>query len=211
MKKPQFYDEVQGNTGDFVSLQPGAYVCTIKKALFAKAQQSQNDMLVLLLDIAEGECKDYFQNRFDKDERTDKKWGCVLRVVLDDESKSVDERKQMAKNVKSTIESIEASNLGFKFDWDAPEKANGKLVGALFGLEEYTANDGKTKTISKVRRARSVNAVKTKNLQIPAVKLLDKTYMEYDEYLDKKFDSESQATEVKGDFITIESDEELPF
>lgn len=209
MEKPQFYDEVQANTGDFVTLQPGAYVCEIKNAVFAKAEKTKNDMLVLLLDIAEGEYKGYFQKRFDGDTRVDRKWGCVLRIIVDDPSKNDEDRKKIVARLKGAISSIELSNPNFAFDWAKPETAKGKLIGATFGLEEYVAQDGKTKTIAKVRAARSVEGVRSGKCQMPQVKLLDgKGYMDYDEYLDKKFD---EANDTESDFVTVSDKDDLPF
>lgn len=79
MNKPQFYDEAPNLSGDFVPLVPGGYICEIKKAVEQKAQKTGNPMLVLLLDIAEGDKKGYFQERFEKDTRQEKKMGLCIK------------------------------------------------------------------------------------------------------------------------------------
>lgn len=207
MNKPKFYDDAPTLSGDFVPLAPGGYVCEIKKAVEQNAQKSGNPMLVLLLDIAEGERKGYFQDRFDKDTREDKKWGCVLRIVMDDPNKTVDERKKIAGRLKGAIASIEMSNNGFKYDWKE-ESLKGKKVGGEFGLEEYTAQDGSTRTACKIRRLRSIDSIE-KGIDMPNVKLLDGTYMSYDDYEERL--EESKSAEKDGEYITVDSLDDLPF
>lgn len=207
MEKPKFYDEAPVLNGENQTLQPGGYICVIKKAVSQKSKAG-NDMLVLLLDIAEGDKKGFFQDRFDKNTKQDKKWDCVLRIVIDDESKSTDERKKIAGRLKGSIASIEDSNPGFKFAWNE-ESLKDKIVGAEFGLEEYTAQDGSTRTISKVRRLRSKESVLQNKVEMPQVRLLNNTYMDYNEYMEKKNNNES--TEKNGEYITIESTDDLPF
>ena len=207
MNKPQFYDEAPNLSRDFVTLVPGGYICEIKKAVEQKAQKTGNPMLVLLLDIAEGDRKGYFKERFEKDTKQEKKWGCVLRIVMDDPKKSEDERKQMAGRLKGAITSIESSNPGFTYNW-SEETLKGKLVGAEFGLEEYLAQDGSTKTVNKVRRLRSVDSIR-KGIDIPNVKLLNGTYISYDDYIEKI--EEQKSTEKDGEYITIDDTDDLPF
>lgn len=207
MNKPKFYDDAPTLSGDFVPLAPGGYVCEIKKAVEQNAQKSGNPMLVLLLDIAEGERKGYFQDRFDKDTREDKKWGCVLRIVMDDPNKTVGERKKIAGRLKGAIASIEMSNNGFKYDWKE-ESLKGKKVGGEFGLEEYTAQDGSTRTACKIRRLRSIDSIE-KGIDMPNVKLLDGTYMSYDDYEERL--EESKSAEKDGEYITVDDLDDLPF
>lgn len=207
MNKPKFYDDAPTLSGDFVPLAPGGYVCEIKKAVEQNAQKSGNPMLVLLLDIAEGERKGYFQDRFDKDTREDKKWGCVLRIVMDDPNKTVDERKKIAGRLKGAIASIEMSNNGFKYDWKE-ESLKGKKVGGEFGLEEYTSQDGSTRTACKIRRLKSIDSIE-KGIDMPNVKLLDGTYMSYDDYEERL--EESKSAEKDGEYITVDSLNDLPF
>ena len=61
----------------------------------------------------------------------------------------------------------------------------GKIFGGIFGLEEMTLpTDGRTIAFTRIRFSRS-----TKNINeaaIPSVKLLDGTYMKYEEYTEKR-------------------------
>lgn len=205
MDKPKFYDEVVASNGDFRPVTPGGYIC---KIINAKVQKSKagNDMLVIALDIIEGDFKDYYKNRFEQDNRADKKWGCVLRLVIDDPTKDEDVRKKMQSRLKGAIKAIEESNEGFTFDWDE-EKLKDKIIGGEFAIEEYIGADGSVKNIAKISRLRSVEAIK-KGIPMPRVKLVDGTYMEYDDYMEK-------VTETKNDgsqFITVDPEkDELPF
>lgn len=205
MEKPKFYDEVKATDNDYRPVMPGGYICTI---LSAKVQKSKagNDMLVLALDIADGEYKDYYKERFDKDTREDKKWGCVLRMVIDDPTKDEDTRKKMQSRLKGAIKSIEDSNEGFTFDWDE-EKLKGKTVGGEFAIEEYIGNDGSTKTSTKINRLRSVETIK-KGIPMPRVKLIDGTYMDYDIYMEQT----GAKSDDKGQYITVDPEkDDLPF
>lgn len=205
MEKPKFYDDVKANTGDWRPVAPGGYICTIKNAKVQKSKAG-NDMLVMAIDIAEGEFKDYYKERFENDTREDKKWGCVLRLILDDPSKDDETRKKIQGRLKGAIKSIEDSNEGFTFDWNE-EKLKDKTVGGEFGIEEYIGADGSTKTSTKITRLRSVESIK-KGIPMPRVKLIDGTYMEYDDYMEQT----GAKPEDKGQYITVDPNaDDLPF
>lgn len=213
MNKPEFFDEAKTMTGEYKFVTPGGYVCKIVQATFQKSKKSNNDMLVLLLDIAEGDLAGIYREKYDNDSRDvkDKKWGCVLRLVIDDPTKDKETRMKMVGRYKGALANIELSNVDFKVDWNKSEEEfckdlKNKLIGIVFGLEEYTGADGSTKTISKPRNIKSVDYIKTKQVEIPSVRLLDNTYMSYDDYMEKE-----EEKDEAGDYITIESSEDLPF
>lgn len=64
MDKPNGYDEVQAY-GEFQALPPGGYICKILKT---EERNTTNGMpmIAAVLDIVEGEYKDYFRNLFDE-------------------------------------------------------------------------------------------------------------------------------------------------
>ena len=73
MEKIQGYDEAQAITGEYEKLEAGGYICKIISAKEEKSK-SGNRMLVMALDIVEGDRKDYFRNRFNENTSPDKKW-----------------------------------------------------------------------------------------------------------------------------------------
>ena len=158
MQKPSGYDQAPAYTGESFALPSGGYVCKILQAEEATST-SGRPMLVLLLDIAEGEFKDYYRQRFDRVKQTDPdaKWGCVFRQLTDGNSTPF---------FKGMITSIEVSNSGYKWNWDE-KTLSGKLVGALFGREQYLGNGGNLKWSTKCQALRSVETIRSGKFEVP--------------------------------------------
>ena len=78
----------------------------------------------------------------------------------------------------------------------------------MFGLEEYQNDKGELKTMSKMTQFRSID--KVDNAKIPRVKLLDGTYIEYEQYK-KPDDLGQKAIDVFGSDIVEINPDELPF
>ena len=186
MEKLKGYDEAQAITGEYEKLNAGGYICKIKSAKEEKSKTGKR-MLVIALDILEGDKKDFFKKRFDEDTRAEKKWpaGAIYRQMLEGE--------KAAGFLKGLITSLEASNEGFKWDWDEKKLANLKC-GAIFGEEEYEKLDGSVGTSTKVKFIRTVKSIEEGNFKIPEIKKLP------------------QKGEAFEDFVnSVTSDEELPF
>lgn len=162
MKKPIGYDQAIAKTGEFTQLPPGGYVCVIKKAQ-EYTTKTGKEALVLLIDIAEGEYQGHFQKSFDSSMKEDKKWPNGARYLQLTEGKSLDFFKGM-------ITSIEKSNSNFIFDFDE-RKLSGKMIGCVFGREEYMKNDGTATFATKVMQIRSVEAIRD-GVEPPEDKLL---------------------------------------
>ena len=164
MEKLQGYEEAQAITGEYEKLEAGGYICYIRNAKEEKSRTGKR-MLVIALDIAEGDKKDFFQKRFDDDTRTDKKWpaGAIYRQMLEGE--------KAAGFLKGLMTSLEASNEGFKWDWDE-NKLRGLKCGAIFGEEEYEKMDGSIGISTKVKFIRTVKSIEEGNYKTPELKKL---------------------------------------
>lgn len=164
MEKVQGYEEAQAITGEYERLNAGGYICKIVSAKEEKSKSGKR-MLVLALDIIEGDKKDFFRNRFNEDNRTEKKWpsGAIYRQMLEGE--------KAAGFLKGLMTSLEASNEGFKWDWDEKKLANLKC-GAIFGEEEYEKMDGSVGTTTKIKFIRTVKAIQDGNFKVPELKKL---------------------------------------
>lgn len=164
MEKVQGYEEAQAITGEYEKLNAGGYICKIINAKEEKSKSGKR-MLVLALDIAEGDKKDFFRNRFNENSNPDKKWpaGAIYRQMLEGE--------KAAGFLKGLMTSLESSNEGFKWDWDEKKLANLKC-GAIFGEEEYEKMDGSIGTTTKVKFIRTVKAIQDGNFKIPELKKL---------------------------------------
>jgi len=166
MQKPNGYDtsEPKEFTG-FNRPEAGAYVLGIVSAEERKTKKGDN-MIVLCLDIAEGEFKGHYRelsSKFGKD-RLLKHY----RVI---------DRPESTPYFKGDIKAIEESNRGYKFNFDE-STLRGKFVGGMLCEEEYLAPDGDTKTSLKVGFLCSVDKAKSGTLKTPAIKKL-KTGSDY--------------------------------
>lgn len=185
MEKVQGYDEAQAITGEYEKLNAGGYICKIISAKEEKSKSGKR-MLVLALDIVEGDKKDFFRNRFNDNSNPDKKWpaGAIYRQMLEGE--------KAAGFLKGLMTSLEASNDGFKWDWDEKKLADLKC-GAIFGEEEYEKMDGSVGTTTKVKFIRTIKAIQDGNFKVPELKKLP------------------EKGEAFDDFTIVSSDDDLPF
>lgn len=166
MKKPNNYDTTQAQ-GQFEPLKLGGHVCKIIKLEETKSKTGK-DMLKIALDIADGEQKDYYKQQFDNDTRADKKWGCVAYVMVEDKDGNTN------KAFKTFTESVEKSNGGFSIKWceDFGPQLKNKLVGGVFGREEYINNNQESKFATKCRFFTTIDRTR-KGIDAPKDKLLN--------------------------------------
>ena len=180
LKKADNYDSVVVNE-DFVALELGGHKGIIKKVEEYTSQISGNTSLKVEVDTDKNDKQpNYYQEQYDNNTNMNKKWstGATKYVSLKEDEKCV-------KMLKAFITAVENSNPSFTYNWDKDiEQLNGKKVGLVFGLEEYEDNEGKLKTATKLTQFRSLD--KVDNVKIPKVKLLDGTFIDYEEYKNGK-------------------------
>lgn len=174
MEKLAGYEEAQALTGEFERLEAGGYICKIVSAK-EETSKSGKRMLVIALDIAEGDKKDFFRNRFTENANPDKKWpaGGVYRQML--------EGDKAVGYLKGLMTSLEASNTGFKWDWDE-KKLKDLKCGAIFGEEEYEKLDGSVGTTTKVKFIRTVKVIQDGNFKVPELKKLPQKGEAFDSF-----------------------------
>ena len=196
------FDKVEAKgMDDFRGLPIGAYECVIMDARVNHNEQSGKDTFKVSVDIASGEFKDYFRNMYENDTRIDRKWN----------NNAVKYLSYTGDNVaffKGFIKTIENSNIGYVWDWDET-KLKGKKVCGVFQYEEYEKQDG-TKGI-KVRLTKFRSLGKLKNIEVSdSVKMLDGSYVTYDDYMERKENLSSKVNDLFGEVPEISSDQ-LPF
>lgn len=145
-QKPQDWENVQAFT-EYEPLELGGHVCRIMKVEETKSRAGR-DMVMISLDIAEGEQKGYYSEQYRNDKRPDKKWGCVVYQLIDDNEGNT------SRGFKTFIEMVAASNPGFDVNqiWNENfcNYFKDKLVGGIFGREQYRSNkDGSLKFSTK--------------------------------------------------------------
>ena len=158
--------------GDFDMLPRGGYVCVIMGAKIEERTDG-SQVIVLALDVCEGEYAAYFQQQFNRQTGDKKIWPCRywLNVPKDDGSEhdEWDKRK-----FKTFTTSLEKPNDGYKFDWDET-KFNGKLIGALFNYREFETSSGTIGETPNLAQVRSVDAIRAGDFKIPKDKKLPVT------------------------------------
>lgn len=188
--KPQGYDEVQAG-GDFTPIELGGHKLVIKKLEEVTASNG-NKYLKVTFDTAQDDKQpNYYAEQYKNDTRDTKKWSGVATIF------PTDIEGKTSKTFKQFCTSIERSN-NSKIQWGAGFEASivGKVIGGIFGEEEYLNQMGEVKTARKLFWWRSVDG-------IADAKVPEKRALKQDE---------GYTTDANG-FMNIPDgiDEELPF
>lgn len=167
MKRPTNYENTTAY-GDFEPLELGGHICTICKVVETQSRTGK-DMIEVWLDIAEGPQKGYYTAQWRNDSRENKKWPCIVYQLVEDNEGNTN------RGYKTFLESVKKSNSGFVEDklWEVngAEYLKGKLVGGVFGREQYLNQKGELKWSTKCVQFRSVEAIQ-KGVDVPEDKLL---------------------------------------
>lgn len=202
MKKIENWNEIEAKgMDDFKALPIGAYECKIINAVENHNEQSGKTTLKVMVDIASGEYKDYFKKRYDSNTAIDRKWdnNATKFLAFEGENTSF---------FKGFITIVENSNIGYKWNWEESTLRDKKLVG-VFQYEQYEKQDG-TKAL-KVRLTKFRSLDKLGKIEVSdSVKLLDGSYVEYENYMKKNENKTTSAEEVFGNGVTITM-QDLPF
>ena len=168
------YNDVQpAIPGEFIPLPAGGYVCRIINAEIVKSKAG-NLMLVLFIDIAEGDFQGFFKSATDNARNFDpkKKWhnsGTYRQLIFD----SAD---RVARFFKGLISSIEQSNSNFSIninDFD-PASLRGLLCGFVFAAEEYQRLDKSIGERLAIKFPKKIEDIRSGNFKLPDTKRLEK-------------------------------------
>ena len=179
IKKPSNWDAVEVTEFDFTPIELGGHKGIIMKAEEYTSSQSGKTSLKVSVDTAKDDKQpEYFREQYKNDTRIDRKWSnSAIKYI------SLGEEENQVKMLKAFITAYENSN-NCKFDWGKDwNQLDGKNIGLVFGMEEYENQSGELKTINKLREFRSID--KIDSIKIPKVKLLDGSYISYDDYIKK--------------------------
>lgn len=204
INKPAGYDDIQVNE-DFTPIELGGHKGIIMNVEEYTSPISGNKSLKVSIDTDKTDKQPgYFAEQYKTDTRPDKKWSnSAIKYV------SLGQEESQVKMLKGFITAVENSNNGFTYNWNKEiSQLKGKKVGLMFGLEEYQNDKGELKTMPKMTQFRSID--KVDNAKIPRVKLLDGTYVEYEQYK-KPDDLGQKAIDVFGSDVVEINPDELPF
>lgn len=161
MLKPRDYDNTTAY-GEFTPLELGGHICVIKSVEETKSK-SGKDMLIISLDTApQDKQPGYYTDMWRQDTREEKKWGCrVFQMVYDQDGRT-------NRGFKTFCTAAERSNNGFQIQWGDGFAAcfKNKLIGGVFGREEYIGSDGKSHWAIKCVQIRSVEAIQ-EGVEVP--------------------------------------------
>lgn len=155
MKPINNWDNVEAQTGEFKKLPAGGYIAVIK----AVTDKADKEYLEIIYDIAEGEFRGFYSDDFG----TKNPWAHRMARSY---------KEKAAGMFKGFTEAVEASNKGYKWDWDE-SKLVGKLVGIVLGEVEYNKTNGETGKRLEVRSIKTVQDIKDGKFNVPDVKTLD--------------------------------------
>lgn len=168
-----YNDVPASNPGEFTPLPAGGYICRIINAEITNSKAG-NLMLVLFVDIADGDFQGYFKAATDNARKfnPDKKWdnSGIYRQLL------FDKTGRVASFFKGLITCIERSNDNLKINISNFEPTNlrGLLCGFIFAAEEYQRRDGSIAEAIHIKFPKSTTDINNGNFKVPAVKRLDK-------------------------------------
>ena len=200
--KPKTYDEIN-IIEEYEKISLGGHKGIIMKAEEYTSPQSGKTSLKVSVDTSKDDKQpEYFTEQYKNDTRIDRKWSnSAIKYI------SLGEEENQVKMLKAFITAYENSN-NCKFDWNKDwEQLKGKKIGLVFGMEEYENQDGTLKTNNKLREFRSID--KVDNVKIPKVKKLDNSYIDYEEYINSKNNS-NETFSNSGNVVEILTDD-LPF
>lgn len=168
MKMPNGYNETMA-AGSWQPLASGGYVCRILNAR-EEMTRTNKPMVVVQLEIAEGDEAGRFGREFAADTRDMPKWPAsgVMRQLTEDKD------GRCSPFFKAMITSLEKSNEGWHPQWDDGfcKSLQGKFIGVVYGREQYEKSDGTIAFATKPQRACSVAEVREGRILPPEDKLL---------------------------------------
>lgn len=214
MKAFAGYEEVKVN--NFAErLKLGGHICKVLEAKIEEFTSPKDgktyEQLIIKFDIeSPDEQAGFYANKFSEDASKDAlnaKWKGFYRIsVPTDTSEDFIKSK-----FKAFTTSVEESNPGYKWGWEE-NTLIGKVFGGVFAFEEFTNQEGKTITMTKIRYVKSTD--KIFEVEVPKVKMADGTYMEYEAYVEMK---KAQRNNADKENIGSDSDsgtmsgDDLPF
>lgn len=217
MQKFQGYDDIKINEG-YEKIKVGGHICKIldaKVVEFTSPKDNKKyEQLSLKIDIAEpDEQAGYYERRFANDAKTDAlnaKWKGFHKISV-----PTNESEDFIKtNFKRFTTAVEKSNPGYIWNWQE-NTLIGKTFGGIFGLEEFKNDKGEIIAFARIRYVRSVENID--KAEIPDVKLENKEFMPYDEYMEQKeAQKKNRETGTTGNVATasssaFEDSDDLPF
>ena len=125
------------SSGGNEKLPVGGYICKILNP--EVAEYSWGSVLILNIDVDQGEYKGFYANQYKNNTNEDKKWKGTLRINLPKDDGT--EKDGWAKNDFNNFAGcVEEANPGYRWNWDETT-LKGKLIGVAVREEEWAYNN----------------------------------------------------------------------
>lgn len=164
MKPINNFDKVRGYDTGSTQLPVGGYVLKIAGVRYETGQGGNSDRIVVAFDVAEGDYKGFFQNRYDADTNEDRKWKGTANLYVPKED-GTEQDEWTIRKLKTFTNALQDSNDGYKWDWDE-SKWKGLQIGGVFG-DVYSVINGKQVKFTAFRAAASVENIRKNDYRIP--------------------------------------------
>lgn len=189
------------------ALPADGYICTIMNAKIENTKTTGLPMVVIQFDIADGEYSNYYHKKFDNDKNfnSNPSYGGIARIP------AVDEKGNAKRGFNSFCGAVEKSN-DIKLPMDDTAFLNmlkGKMVGIIFGREEFQGSDGGIHWSTKPKFYRSVQTIESGDYTVPEDKYLTPSAPGFTENVNSLFGS-VPMTETNVDSFAA-SEDDIPF
>lgn len=166
------YDEVPAVLqGEFPKLPPDGYICKVFNTEITKSKAG-NLMLVLSIDIAEGDFQGHFLNAIKRVHSSDIKWdsSAIYRQLI------FDNNNKISRFFKGLLTCFELSNPNFHVNLKAfdPAILRGLIIGFIFAEEEYEKRDGSISTRIFPKFPATVDKIRNHDFSVPELRKLSK-------------------------------------
>ena len=169
MKAINNWDGVKAN-GDFESLPAGGYICQIMSAKEVKNKNTSGTHIELMLEIADGDHKGFFERDYKAQSGEQKFWRGIMNQNIPNESS--DKYDTQCGFFKRFTDAIEDSNNGYHWDWNEVA-LKGKMCGCVFGQKEKQSQKGTIYAATYASEIVSVDTIKENKFKVPALKKLE--------------------------------------
>ncbi len=156
--------------GERQVLPAGGYVCVIRSAKVQPNKSGNGEHLEIMLDVAKGEYKGFFEADYRAQDREDKYWhGIYNQNIPNEESPKYDFQCRFFKRFTNAVE---ASNDGYHWAW-AEDTLKGKLIGVVFRQEEKISSAGNQYIKVIADSVYSVEKIEQGKYTVPELKRLE--------------------------------------
>lgn len=148
-------------------LPAGGYVCEIKSA--KEETYSWGNVLVLAIEVIEGEYAGFWKRDFDSNDRDDRKWRGIYRIA-EPKDDGTQQDAWTKRSFGNFIWAVQESNPGYNWAWDE-KTLKGKKIGVLYRNREWEMN-GNTGWTTEAAGSVSVEDCRAGKYRLPKDKPL---------------------------------------